>query len=1440
MTNIIREDVVKVDFDIGGSLKELKKLQDELNDLKKKLTGGIDNGAFDDLKEDANESVKPLKKVKEQAEKVTKSVTEIGKKAAKTAFNGLKKLAGISFKALTVGITAVATAIGGVVTKSVQAFADFEQNIGGVQKLFGAGGKSLEDYAKDAGKSTDKVKAEYDKLIKAEKEVIKNANNSHILGFDANKYMETVTGFSASLITDLKGDTVKAADLSNMAIKDMADNANVFGTDLEMVQQVYQGLAKNQFVLLDNLKLGYGGSQEGAKKLVADAAKVDKSIKKNDLSFSNMVKAINVIQRKMGVFGATEKEATGTITGSLNMTKAAWGNLLIAIGSGENLDQCMDNMINSVETFGKNVIPVAEKALGGIGTLVERLAPIIAEKLPPLAEKLLPPLIKAAVELTKGLIKALPNIIKTLATSIVDIFGEQFPIIGKIADFFKNNAGQIANSIKKIIPAVLGLVAAFKLFNGIKSISSIFGGLKGGSGGSKGGAFGIFESLAKTNTKTILKGMANLAIILGGVTILTAAFMAISPYLVKLTDFKSFIEVVGAVTAMGVVGTALAKLGEIAGKIKVATVAKGLANMAIMLGGMGVLTAAFMAVADPISKLCETKSLLKVVTIMGMLSAVGSVMAIFAGIIGMIPIPVVLTGLANIALVIGGMTAIIAAYGALTQIKGFNNFIKTAGEGLATLFNIIGKIGGSLIGGLGEGISNSLPKIGENIAKFATSLKPMFDMFKGIDMSGVGTFFKSLGSFMLQMAGEKILSVFTGGTNFSKLGTSLSTFAEKSQGFFTKVAKFPENGFTNAKKLFNCLAGMSSLPKEGGVVGWFKGDINYETLASGLGHLSSEKVKGFFTAVSDLKQSGFDNAKLLFDCLAGMKSLPKEGGVVGWFSGKVNYSNIAKGLGDLSGEGVKNFFTMVGGLKETAFENTKLLFESLASISKLPKEGGWWDKLTGDETTTLGNIAKDLSNFSDKTKTFFTQVNSLNLNNLNGLWESLKKSKDVTANVSKIVDDNISDVVKKVSQLPKKMGDGIKGGGKSLSSSIVAVWKDAVKASAKPVNKLLNGANWILKQFGSSKRVVSWTPYAKGTDGHKGGNALVNDGRGAELVQMPNGNTFIPRGKNVFIPNAPKGMKVLPANSTAQLMGKSSPTFRYANGVGNIDIWDYIDNSKGLINQVSKKYVNYNGVSGIGKDFGKGMVSTVQGEMTSWAKKLYDEFGVLSLASYNPSKGVEQWRSTVIRALKMEGLYSAENVKRTLFQMQTESGGNPRAINLWDSNAKRGTPSKGLMQVIDPTFKAYARKGFDKNIYDPLSNILASIRYARARYGSLAKAYRGVGYANGGIATKPSIFGEDGAEMAIPLSAKKRNRAIGLWQKTGQMLGLSTHTPEQDSSYYSSNVVEYNTYAPEFNLTISGTNDERALARKVKRWVAEGIEDTFDSYNRKNPKLREA
>ena len=1246
------------------------------------------------------------------------------------------------------------TAVGALVTKSVQAYADYEQLVGGVETLLGAkGAKNVQEYAELTGKSVSAVKKEFETLTKSQDLVLKNANDAYkTAGLSANQYMETVTSFSASLLQSLDGDTVATAKLADTAIQDMSDNANKMGTDMDSIIQTYQSLSRGNYAMLDNLKLGYGGTKEEMKRLISDAAKLDGSVDANSTSFGNLVKAIHAVQENMGITGTTSKEAANTISGSLASMKSAWGNLLPAlIQGGDSFDQCVENLVESVKIFAKNIKPAILSALSGVADLIEELAPIIEAEFPALVDELLPPLLKAATSLLKALIKALPNIaraiikempdiVKGIGEAIAEAFGTKFPALENIGNAIKDNAQKIAKYVAYFVGAFVGIKVLAKI---VPAIMGLFGKSKGGG---------------KNN------------------------------FLVNL-------------------GKQFANLG----KLKAGKIALGLANLAIIVGGISILTVAIAGIMWLVQKFSSTKEILQMVGIIGALGGVGMALTYFAGIIGAIPIPVVLTGLANLALVLGGVSLLILAFGALNKIDGFNAFITSGGELLANIFNVIGKCVGSIIGGIGEGITNSLPQIGKNLSEFAKSLEPMFESFANADMSGIGSFLESFGKFVLFMAGEKVLSFITGKTDYAALGQQLTTFGESASGFFNTVSTYPKAGFSNATALFDCLAGMKSLPKEGGVVGWFTGNINYTTLANGLKQLGSEKVTGFFAAVATLKQAGFDNATALFECLAGLKSLPKDGGVVGWFAGDINYQNIATGLKQLSTEGVKKFFTMVGGLKPKAFENTELLFESLSSIGDLPSEGGWWQKLKGNKTTTLGNIANEIESFSTKAETFFKQVNDLNLGNLNGLWDSLNKSEDVTANVSKVIDDKISEIVKKISELPEKMGEGLRRGGRSLSEALVDVWTDAVKASVKPVNKVLEAANWILKEFGSDKRVISWTPYAKGTGGHKGGNAMVNDGRGAELVQMPNGRMFIPGGRNVLLPNAPKGMKVLPAEQTARLLGRKSPSYHYANGVGEIDLWSYIDNASGLTSKIANS-VSYGGMSEYAASVGKGMVSTFTGAMTGWVEKLFDEAGAKSIADYVASAGVEQWRTTVIRALKMEGEYSAANVKRTLFQMQTESGGNPKAINLWDSNAKKGIPSKGLMQVIDPTFRAYARSGFNKNIYDPLSNILASVRYAKSRYGSLSKAYRGVGYSKGV------------GEVSLPTQSSSVRMA---------------YTPESDATIRNSVHTENNTYSPSFTLHIEGTSDERAMRRKVMQWVREGMDEAFEAMERKTTRLQE-
>lgn len=261
--NIIRNDIVQVDF--KTDLTELTKLNKEIDELRKSLKGDLGDDAFDDLKDNAKESTKDMDKLKDTVKKVGNTsltkltsglkqiktkLTDIGKKAAVQAYNGLKKVAGVSFKMLGAGLTATATALGAVVAKSVTAFADYEQLVGGVETLFGTGGLDLQDYAKSVGKSVSDVKKEYDGLMSAQGEVFKNANNAYkTAGLSANEYMDTVTSFSASLISSLKGDTEKAASVADMAISDMSDNANKMGTPMESIIETYQSLAKGNFAI---------------------------------------------------------------------------------------------------------------------------------------------------------------------------------------------------------------------------------------------------------------------------------------------------------------------------------------------------------------------------------------------------------------------------------------------------------------------------------------------------------------------------------------------------------------------------------------------------------------------------------------------------------------------------------------------------------------------------------------------------------------------------------------------------------------------------------------------------------------------------------------------------------------------------------------------------------------------------------------------------------------------------------------------------------------------------------------------------------------------------------------------------------------------------------------------------------------------------------------
>ena len=393
-----------------------------------------------------------------------KNMNESMKDATNSASKMSSVMKGIGSSAIKVGKglavagAAAATAVTALVSKSVGAFADYEQLTGGVETLFGAGGRSVEEYAQSVGKSVSDIQGKYDSLMSAQNAVLENANKAYMTaGMSANEYMDTVTGFSASLISSLGGDTSKAADYANSALVDMSDNANKMGTDMESIKNAYQGFAKQNYTMLDNLKLGYGGTQEEMKRLLSDAEKL--TGQRYDISsFADITQAIHAIQTQMDITGTTAKEASTTISGSWGSLKAAFENTLVGLTTGgEMFDQSLDALVDSAKTFGQNVIPAITGALSGVGSLIESLAPVIVAELPSMVSDILPHLVSATKSLVTGLISQLPALGKAVLDAIPSIFDGMTDVIGessvgKLKGSFEGLKNTITDTFSNIGP----------------------------------------------------------------------------------------------------------------------------------------------------------------------------------------------------------------------------------------------------------------------------------------------------------------------------------------------------------------------------------------------------------------------------------------------------------------------------------------------------------------------------------------------------------------------------------------------------------------------------------------------------------------------------------------------------------------------------------------------------------------------------------------------------------------------------------------------------------------------------------------------------------------------------------------------------------------------------------------------------------------------------
>lgn len=355
--------------------------------------------------------------------------------ATKTAFVG----AGVAVGALV-------TAIAGVTVASTKAYADYEQLVGGVETLFGKSSKQLQKYADVAYKTA---------------------------GLSANQYMSTVTSFSASLLQSLGGNTKKATEYANRAVIDMADNANKMGTSMETIQFAYQGFAKQNYTMLDNLKLGYGGTKTEMERLIVDASKM-KDVQKelgitvdaNSMSFGNIVNAISVMQKKMGIAGTTSKEASSTITGSVNAMKGAWENLLVTFATGEGVEEAMQNLFDSISTVASNVVPVVMTILEQVPIFIEELIKMAVEQIPVIINELLPSIVNSAIVILNTLLKGIQDNLQIIVTGVMEIVMTLVNgIVTLLPEILKTGitllitlAKGISESLPELIPVIIDCI----------------------------------------------------------------------------------------------------------------------------------------------------------------------------------------------------------------------------------------------------------------------------------------------------------------------------------------------------------------------------------------------------------------------------------------------------------------------------------------------------------------------------------------------------------------------------------------------------------------------------------------------------------------------------------------------------------------------------------------------------------------------------------------------------------------------------------------------------------------------------------------------------------------------------------------------------------------------------------------------------------------------
>lgn len=375
--------------------------------------------------------------------------------------------ANIAGQAIVAGVKAVAGAVKNIGEAAIQSYGEYEQLVGGVETLFKSSADTVMQYA---------------------------ANAYQTAGMSANEYMTTVTAFSASLLQSMGGDTDAAAEKANLAITDMSDNANKMGSSMESIQNAYSGFAKQNYTMLDNLKLGYGGTKEEMQRLLDDANALNAAqgnyTNYTISSYADIVDAIHTVQTEMGITGTTQLEASTTIQGSIASMKAAYDNFITGLGD-ENADmaELITNLLGSTVTVAENLLPVVERILENIGVVVQEKGPEMIEKFVGYAVEKLPQVIELGMKMVLAIVSGLANnlpqivrsvldmmatIVKTFVSSLPDIVNVGKQIVKGLWEGIKAMGSWIKEKVGNFFS---GIVSGVKSKLGIHSPSRVFAGI---------------------------------------------------------------------------------------------------------------------------------------------------------------------------------------------------------------------------------------------------------------------------------------------------------------------------------------------------------------------------------------------------------------------------------------------------------------------------------------------------------------------------------------------------------------------------------------------------------------------------------------------------------------------------------------------------------------------------------------------------------------------------------------------------------------------------------------------------------------------------------------------------------------------------------------------------------------------------------------------------